>query len=237
MIRVFIVEDNLRHLATLQAKVLDAGYSVVGTSNDAENALEQIKERSVDVILIDIHLEQDREGIVLAEKVRQSSEIPVIFVTAMTTDDIILHAISTSPVGFLTKPIDPVELKASIELAIQKNAPSQIRTKQEYLTVRIGQKLRKIYFKDISHFMVESKNYVTLVDKQQKKFVVKGSLRKLLDWVLPENFLRTHHSHGINLAYVDYIDEPTQSICLSTGESIPIGRIFKKEVYQRMNIT
>jgi len=239
MIRVFIVEDNQNHLATIQSKVLDLGYQVVGTSNNSIQALHRFQGVPIDVVLMDINLNLDEEGIALAGKMKARSDVPIIFVTAMTTDLIIKHAIEVEPSGYLVKPIDPGELKANIELAVQKNKEASPKTNlnQEYLTVRLGQKLQKIYFKDISYLKVESKNYVTIVDNQKKKSAVRGSLKKLLDSVLPNSFLRTHHSHGINLAYLEFIDESTQEIHLSTGEFIPIGKMFRKDVYQRMNIT
>lgn len=238
MIRVFIVEDNLLQLAATQAKVEDIGYTVVGTSSNSRQAWDLFNKTSIDVVLMDINLGSDEAGITLASKMQEKSDVPIIFVTAMASDHIIKLAINTSPAGYLVKPVDPIELKANIELAVQKNQQDSPKPaeKVDYITVRLGQKLRKIYFKDICYFKVESKNYVTLIDNEKKKFVVKGSIRKMLEWVFPDCFLRTHHSHGINLAYVEYIDEPSQSICLLTGESVPIGRIFKKEVYNRMNI-
>lgn len=238
MIRVYIVEDDPRHMATLQAKVVDQGFWVVGSSSTSAQALLDFKETLVDVVLMDINLGKDEEGIELANTIQEEYDVPIIFVTSMTADDTIKHAIKASPAGYLLKPVDPVELKANIELAVQKSNRANIRTKEscEYLTVRLGQKLQKIYFKDISHLKVESKNYVTLVDRQKKKAAVRGSLKNMLDSVLPDGFLRTHHAHGINLAYVEFIDESTQSIHLSTGEFIPIGKVFKKKVYNRMNI-
>ena len=109
-------------------------------------------------------------------------------------------------------------------------------TENDYITVRLGQKLVKTYFRDISHLKIEDKNYVTVVDKHQRELAVRGSLSQLLSTVFPSTFLRTHYSYGINLEYVELIDEPTQSIQLQTGESIPIGKAFKKDVYQRMNL-
>lgn len=225
-------------MATMEAKVLDLGYAVAGTSNNSEQALQQLGSAAADVVLMDINLDWDEEGISLARKVQGKYNIPIIFVTSMATDAVIKNAVETAPAGYLLKPVDPIELKANIALAVQKKTHPTTATNErpEYLTVRLGRTLQKTYFKDISHLTVESKNYVTLVDNQQKKFVVRGSLVKLMEAVLPNNFLRTHHSYGINLAYVASIDEPTQSIQLSTGESIPIGKVFKKEVYKRMNI-
>ncbi|MGD1844789.1 MAG: LytR/AlgR family response regulator transcription factor [Salibacteraceae bacterium] len=237
MIHVFIVEDNSRHLMTLEAKVKNLGYGIAGTSTNSRDALAAFAKTNTDVVLLDIHLEDGLNGIDLAVKMREINEVPIIFVTAMQASSVVEQAMPVVPSGYLVKPVHPMELKANIELALEQQKHLVVATPdQHYLTVRLGQKLRKLRFEDISHLKVESKNYVTLVDKHQKQFPVRGSLKKLLEGVLPMTFLRTHHGHVINLDYVDYIDETTQSMYLLTGDVVPIGRIFKKEVYTRMNI-
>lgn len=239
MIRVFIVEDNPKHLATIEAKVQGLGYQVVSANNNSAEAWLHFQKVAADVVLMDINLSRDEEGITLAGKMQREADVPIIYVTSMASDDIIRSAISTSPSGYLVKPIDPAELKANIELAVQKHKKPTAKPleKPEYLTVRLGQKLQKVHFKNISHFKVESKNYVTLVDQKNRKFAIRGSIKKVIDQVLPEGFMRTHHSHGINVSYLEFIDEATQSIHLSTGAFIPIGKSYKKDVYEQMNIT
>ena len=238
-IHVFIVEDQPRQLAAMRAKVEGQGYAVAGTGSNKAEVLAYFESDTADVVLMDINLNNRNDGIELASVIRERYGVPVIYVTAMASNDIIQSAIKTGPSGYLLKPVDPAELKANIELAVQQQAPMPAapNPQSDYITVRLGQKLVKTHFRDISHLKIEDKNYVTVVDKHQKELAVRGSLSQLLSTVFPANFLRTHYSYGINLEYVDTIDEPTQSIQLLTGEAIPIGKAFKKDVYRRMNIT
>lgn len=223
----------------MRAKVEGNGYDVAGAGSSKAEVLAYFERGTADVVLMDINLHNRNDGIELAGVIRERYGVPVIYVTAMASNDIIQSAIKTGPSGYLLKPVDPAELKANIELAVHQQAPAAPApsTQKDYITVRLGQKLVKTYFHDISHLKIEDKNYVTVVDKQGRELAVRGSLSQLLSTVFPTNFLRTHYSYGINLAYVDMIDEPSQSIQLTTGEAIPIGKAFKKEVYQRMNIT
>jgi len=240
-VNVFIVEDHPRQLAAMKAKVDTLGYRIAGTSTTSKEALAQLAHTHADVALVDIHLHHAPDGIALARSIQQRHQIPVIFITSMSADDIVATAIDTGPASYLLKPVEPAELKANIELAVrskQATAPPTAAANPplDYITVRLGRKLQKIHFKDVSHLVVEAKNYVTLVDTTRRKASVRGSLTQLLSTVFPPAFVRTHTSYSINLAFVASIDEPTQTIELATGEHIPIGGRYKKTVYQRLNI-
>ncbi|MFK7787758.1 MAG: LytTR family transcriptional regulator DNA-binding domain-containing protein, partial [Crocinitomicaceae bacterium] len=58
----------------------------------------------------------------------------------------------------------------------------------------------------------------------------------VVDNILPPAFIRTHKSFAINMDYVAFIDEKEQSVILKTNDSVPIGKSFRKHVYEKMNI-
>lgn len=238
--KIFIVEDNTSHLNVLKAKVESLGYQIAGTSQTASEALSDIKKTSPDVVLIDINLDGNNDGIVLAKQIKEISTASMLFITAQSKDEIIQDAIAVEPSGYLIKPVDLNELKANIELAMyqktQTKSRPNLKTEKEFLTVRTGQKLQLLPFKEIKILRVDIKNYVTLVDDKGKEFAVRDSLKNILNSVLPDCFIRTHHSYGVNMDFVLFIDEREQVLHLKTNDSIPIGKSFKEEVYQRMNI-
>lgn len=238
--KIFIVEDNTSHLNVLKAKVESLGYQIAGTSQTASEALSDIKKTSPDVILIDINLDGNNDGIVLAKQIKEISTASMLFITAQSKDEIIQDAIAVEPSGYLIKPVDLNELKANIELAMYQKTQTKSRpnfkAEKEFLTVRTGQKLQLLPFKEIKILRVDIKNYVTLVDDKGKEFAVRDSLKNILNSVLPDCFIRTHHSYGVNMDFVLFIDEREQVLHLKTNDSIPIGKSFKEEVYQRMNI-
>lgn len=238
--KIFIVEDNASHLNVLKAKVGSLGYQITGTSQTASEALSDIKKTPPDVVLIDINLDGNNDGIVLAKQIKEISTASILFITAQSKDEIIQDAIAVEPSGYLIKPVDLNELKANIELAMyqktQTKSRPNLKTEKEFLTVRTGQKLQLLPFKEIKILKVDVKNYVTLVDDKGKEFAVRDSLKNILNSVLPDCFIRTHHSYGVNMDFVLFIDEREQVLHLKTNDSIPIGKSFKEEVYQRMNI-
>lgn len=239
-VRIFIVEDNQRHLNLLKVKLDALGYKVVGYSTVAHNVLPEIKKCAPNIILLDINLENDGDGITLARKIRDLSDCPLLFITAQQNDHTIRDAISVNPSGYLVKPVDPVNLKATIELAISQYTEAtklrQKSIKREYLTVRKGEKLQMLRFNEIKLLMVEVKNYVTLINNNGKRFVIRDSLKNMLNSVLPDYFIRTHHSFIVNINYVSFIDEKEQTLYLEADDSAPIGKSFRKQLYQIMNI-
>ena len=238
MTRIYIVEDNLNHLDLLRLKVESIGHEVVGSSQTSINALANIQSKNPDVVLVDINLNGDNEGISLAHEIKEFTDAAVIFITSQSKSKVISDAVAAKPSGYLIKPVDPNELKAAIELAVYtktENQPKKVLP-NDFLTVRTGEKLQLVQFKNIKYLKVETKNYVTIIDDNNKQFVVRDSLKNALNVLLPGTFIRTHHSFGVNMDYISFIDEKEQTIYLKSNDSIPIGKSFRKLVYQKMNI-
>lgn len=242
MARIFIVEDNDIHLKTLESKVKLLGYQIAGTAKRAIDALSKIKKTDLDVILLDINLNGDNDGIPLANQIKEFSNIPIIYVTSLTSNEIIKTAIASDPSGFLVKPVDNHELKANIQLALHKNNPifthvsNSKKLENEYITIRTGNKLQKIHFNSIWYLKVASKNYVTLVDENCKEFVLRGSLKNIINNDLPNFFMRVHHSYGANIYQIEHVDEKEQFLYMKNRQYIPIGKSFKHDLYMKLNI-
>lgn len=238
MTRIYIVEDNSSHLELLKIKVEMIGYEVVGSIQTAANALSEIQETNPDVVLVDINLARDKDGITLAHEINEFTDAVVIFITSQSEDEVIHDAVTAKPSSYLIKPIDPDVLKANIELAMYKrNAKqSQYQVSRDYMTVRTGEKLHLIQFKQVKILKVEIKNYVTLIDDQNKQYVVRDSLKNLLTHVLPPVFIRTHHGYAVNLEFLAFVDDKEQTVYLSTNDTVPIGKSYRKEVYKKLNI-
>jgi DNA-binding LytR/AlgR family response regulator len=243
MAKICIVEDDQNHAYALQEKVKSIGHTVLKICTTFEEALLVIKKNIPDVILLDINLKNDNDGIQLAHAIKSFSTIPIIYTTALTASDIIEKAVQIRPSGYLVKPIQKATLKATIELALQQENQTNSETKaalstQEnttFLTVRVGYKLRKINLKEVKLLKITSKNYVTLVDKDDKEFQLRNSLKALIK-SLNSQFIQVHRLYGINLNYILHIDEKEQMLCLKERTHIPIGRTFKEDLYKKLNI-
>lgn len=120
--RIFIVEDETitsRHLRRVLERL---GYEVLGVAADGAAAVERLRQISPDLLLADIGLEGEIDGIEVAARAREDYGIPTVFLTAYSDTETIRRARISEPYGFLVKPFDEQELQATIEIGLQQNA-------------------------------------------------------------------------------------------------------------------
>lgn len=104
----------------LKSRLINLNYDVVGMSDNGEDAIEQIEKRKPDIILMDIVLKGDLNGIETAQIIKDKFEIPVIYMSAYYDDGILDKAAKTQPEGYITKPYDDVLIRTTIEIAMRK---------------------------------------------------------------------------------------------------------------------
>ncbi len=121
MSKVLIVEDEAI-IANELAKSLGAmGYEVVGIAASGKDAILRARSLRPDVILMDIALPGELDGIDAAETIRVELHIPVVFLTAGSGDCVLERAKRVEPFGYIVKPFQEEQVKASIEVAIYRN--------------------------------------------------------------------------------------------------------------------
>lgn len=139
--RVLIVEDSFIVAFHLQKTLENEGYSIVGTETSGESALELLKNKNnrPDLVLMDIMLSGEMDGIETAEIIQSKYNIPVVYITALTDKDTIQRAKLTEPFGYLTKPFEDREIFTVIEMALYKHSiESKLKSSEEkyFSTVR-----------------------------------------------------------------------------------------------------
>ena len=117
---ILIVEDEGVVALSLQALLTKMGYTVVGIAVTGKEAIGLATTKKPDVILMDIHIKGDIDGIETTEKINETMDIPVIFLTAYADDETVKRAIRTKSHSYLVKPYNPRELYSNIEFAIYK---------------------------------------------------------------------------------------------------------------------
>ncbi|NYB52269.1 MAG: glycosyltransferase [Methanobacteriaceae archaeon] len=117
---VVIVEDEMITAIDLKDKLLRAGFTVPAIVHSGEEAINTVAELRPDVVLMDIVLQGDIDGIKAAEKI-SSLEIPVVFLTAYSDNDTLQRAQSASPYGYIIKPYPDKELQLTLETALEKH--------------------------------------------------------------------------------------------------------------------
>ncbi|MBL4663184.1 MAG: response regulator transcription factor [Flavobacteriaceae bacterium] len=241
MATIYIVEDNQDHLDNLIMKIDRLGHSVIGTSRRAIDAFARIKETQPEIVLLDINLNGDNDGIVLARQIKTISRAPIIYVTAQNSKAVIKEAITSRPSGYLVKPIKLDDLKVALEIALHENNNHIEHAKNNnientHLTVRIGYKLQKVNYDNIKLLEAGSKNYVTLTTIGGKKHLIRSSLKTLCENVLPGFFVQIHRRYVINMNFIQFVNEKEQMLLLEENTHLPIGRTYKAELYRKLNL-
>jgi PAS domain S-box-containing protein len=121
MTRILIVEDERIVAEDIQKSLEKLGYTVCGVASSGKKALKKVKETTPDIILMDIVLRGDMDGIETAQEVRSQFGTPVVYLTAHDDDKTIDRAKITEPYGYLLKPFNERELHTTIEMALHKH--------------------------------------------------------------------------------------------------------------------
>jgi PAS domain S-box-containing protein len=134
--RILIVEDDRVVARDLAQQLAAIGHSVVGTISRGEEAVLQALETQAELVLMDIRLEGETDGITAAQDIHDRCQIPVIFLTAYADAATVSRASRAEPFGYLLKPFEDLQLSTVIELALHKHrAERQLRaSEQRYAT-------------------------------------------------------------------------------------------------------
>ncbi len=132
MKKIMIVEDEAVIALRLEQRLIEMGYDVIGTICSGEAVVENARSFQPNLILMDIMLNGDLDGIDAAMIVKEELDIPIIFLTAYSDDKLIERAKKVDAFGYLVKPVRDRELKAAIEIALyKKKFEKELREREE----------------------------------------------------------------------------------------------------------
>ena len=133
-IKVLIVEDDQHVAQKLKLLLTKVGYHVVAIFAAAENALQELQQLNPNIVLMDIVLEGEMDGIEAAGVIKQQYHIPVVYLTAYSNEELLLRAKVTEPYAYILKPFQARELEMAIEIALYKHgAEREILEKKNHL--------------------------------------------------------------------------------------------------------
>jgi DNA-binding NtrC family response regulator len=118
--RILIVEDEAIVALDIEERLRRLGYEVVGTVDSRADALASAAALHPDLVLMDVELRDDGDGIAAAEQLRAELAIPVVFLTAYADAATIDRAKRASPHGYVVKPFDERDLRATLEIALYR---------------------------------------------------------------------------------------------------------------------
>jgi signal transduction histidine kinase len=119
--KVLVVEDDPEVAELLQLQIEHGGYSVPAVVTSGRAALQIISQLSLDLVLMDIRLDGEMDGIEVAERIRQKVDLPVVFLSCYSDTATFQRAKATKPYSYLLKPVDQDDLLTALEVALHRH--------------------------------------------------------------------------------------------------------------------
>jgi PAS domain S-box-containing protein len=194
-ISIYIVEDELLISASLKSQLQQFGYDICGSSIRGESCLEELAElskqgREPEIVLMDIHLRGELDGIDTAKKIIEKFNCAIIFLTGQSSKEIYERSFKIKPFGYLLKPIDMEQTKMTIEIAsYQRNLEIQNTLYQKDLEALL--KKQSLENKELISLykLIVNNSLMGLTIMQEKKFVFVNDRTAEIFGYPPEVFL------------------------------------------------
>jgi len=139
--RVAVVEDEGIVALQIKSKLEQKGYEVVGIFASGEELLETVASLKPDLIMMDMTLQGELDGIDTSRRLSEQYDIPVVYLTAHSEENTIERAGATLPYGYLLKPFDAQELHITIQMALFKHKSDK---EKKELTEKLRQALARV---------------------------------------------------------------------------------------------
>ena len=139
--RILIVEDESIIAMDIEKSLQSLGYEVAAKVVSGEQAVSRVEAENIDLVLMDIMLGTEMDGIEAAEQIRSSFKVPVVFLTAFANDEILARAKITGPHGYIVKPFDQADLKVAVEIALYM---AKMEAEREQLMTELQEALAKV---------------------------------------------------------------------------------------------
>ncbi len=240
--KILIVEDEMLIAANISLQLTNFGYEITGLLPRGEQVLAHIKETAPDIILLDIQLKGELDGIAVGQLIQANQPTPIIYLTSNTDDATFERAKTTNPYAFIAKPFNNRDLKRTLALAFNRLSEETDNSKVAPITenpfllndrifVRHKDTMVKVFVKDILYIEAE-RNYSRIFAKD-KAYLLTMNLKTIASKLPPAHFLRIHRSFIINLSQ---IDEVSDHFIVINRKVIPFGKVQKEELLARVRL-
>ncbi len=115
MKRILIIEDETIISFSYRLQLERMGFDVIGTVRSSEEAEQMLRTETPDLIIMDIYLKGEKNGLELAQEIHEKSPVPILFLTASTKSDVISQIHGLKDCQYLSKPINPDSLEDMLQ--------------------------------------------------------------------------------------------------------------------------
>ena len=223
-VRVYIVEDEPLIVATIETALKKSGYTVVGDSDNAADALREIRLFLPDLVFIDIRLESEISGIEVAHQL-DKLKVPYFYLTSQTDPHTLQRVKNTNPLGYIVKPFTEAGLRSSVEVGwnnYRKSEPEYVVFTSDGIRHRLNQE-QVIYLKAFDNYCY--------VFTETDQYLVPKTLKYLSSKLNPERFCKIHRSYWVNISHISSVGNT--AVWLGETE-VPLAHNFKEILLTRL---
>lgn len=246
-LKILIVEDEAIIAMDIKQRLENLNYTVMGSVSSGEDALAFVKNESVDLVLMDIMLSGELDGIQTAERFKKEN-IPVIFLTAYSDEKTLERSKAVDPYGYLLKPYNSEELKVAIELGIakyrQKQAPPPHNGIRLPLTTEFKRKVS--VWKGNENLLIDPDKIIYLmvqegiikIVSEEGEYSMRNNLSYWEDKLKNHLFFRSHKSFLVNVNKIEKIITVADNLYYlamkGIEDEIPLTRGKMKELKETL---
>ena len=241
-VKILVVEDDFIIAEDIAQILQNAGYTITDILARGEEVIRAIEIQEPDLILLDITLAGKKSGIEVGEEIyKKYKTIPFIYLTSYTDENTVQKAKHTFPAAYITKPFDERDLEIAIDLAIFNFAQNKNQQEEalrevmppfllkDSIFIKRDNRFEKLDLKQV--LLVEaSGHYLIFYTKDQKQFMIGGSLKSFLEKIQQDFFVQVHRSFIVNIENISGFDEEYVYI---DKRNIPIGKTFRKDFVEK----
>lgn len=231
MKKILIVEDEVELAGNISEILSDLEYKVAAIVDNAQSALAFLEENEVDLVLMDILIHGDLDGIDLAYKIREKYNLPIVFSTAYSGTEYLERISSDIHEGYLLKPFTLDSLKTAVFFGLKRHEERSGQENKAKGSLKIMDKgyLVPVPFSEIVYLKADG--LYTKVFTKAKSYLVRDILKSFEEKLQAKQFIRVHKSYLVNIAFIASFNAKK----INVGDtSIPIRRGLYKELMEKL---
>ena len=244
---ILVTEDEVIVRKDIERCLTALGYNVVATTDNGPDAISKALEHKPDLCLMDIMIKGDMSGIVAAEEIKKTLNVPVVFLTAYADESTLTSAKSAEPHGYILKPFKEADIQAAVEMALHKHT-KEMALKHEADFLRsltehkegadilfVKNRSRLIHVKQDNLLFVEALKDYVVVHTRKESYTIHSTMKEIERKLSDMRFMRVHRSYIININSIESIKYSNITM-EGLEKEIPVGGSYKDSLANRINL-
>ncbi|MEA5617652.1 ATP-binding protein [Cronbergia sp. UHCC 0137] len=223
--KILVVEDEIIVARTIASQLTQLGYNVTGTASSGKSAIAKALATQPELVLMDIILKGDIDGITTAGCIREQLDIPIIYLTAYGDDHTLERAKITQPFGYVVKPFTIKDLRIAIEIGLlQHKLEQEMRQKRDQLATLLNCMSDAVIATNEQGFVTFINPAAEKLTGWQQEEALGNNAATILNTIneITEESIENPVAKVLREKQVVYLDEFT-ALITKDGRRVPIG--------------